>query len=496
MYIQSYISKGQHVFGNYQINLSKKGEVIPQERANQLEISEVVAAQDSEGKNHYTFIIGENGSGKTSFLKSLVIGLLSKYTNYNWTEFKQGGLGYLKYFSKPFTTWTNYNKSTIGFNAIIYFANHCFLSSERGLENMYFENHMGQNGSKVPLLRMLSSYNEHLNKLNQYLRHRDCSWRVEIEYFPQPHYKYNDGGEIIEMLPHLQSNFLAFQQLITNESLVGNPNLGEEYGKFLYNVVNNRYFPLHVDPRNPKQHFIAISESKIYKKLLEVAPDFLEGSSNKRIYDDRECSAYHIEHDVLSSLSEQDLWILPLLTEIGLVRYEIFMDDIPLNELSSGEQILIQLFCNLAPICSKVKKKDSYLFSYDEPETSLHPKWQQQFPLLFQQVVDDIFGITDSHFIFCTHSPLIIMKAVELPNSSVLKFTYDEGKFKSEKITDINKYCVEELLLDEFGISYFSKEQVNSMEKAIKHMSPTETIVNTEELKTKIDNLYQEVMRQ
>lgn len=60
MYIQFFISKGQHVFGNYQINLSRKGEAIPQEQADQMGISEIVTERDPNPKNHYTFIIGEN----------------------------------------------------------------------------------------------------------------------------------------------------------------------------------------------------------------------------------------------------------------------------------------------------------------------------------------------------------------------------------------------------------------------------------------------------
>ena len=77
MYIQSFKAKGQHVFGNYQINMDKNGNKISNSVANAMAESEIVYGKDPKGKNQYTYIIGDNGSGKTSLLKSLVIGMLT-----------------------------------------------------------------------------------------------------------------------------------------------------------------------------------------------------------------------------------------------------------------------------------------------------------------------------------------------------------------------------------------------------------------------------------
>lgn len=495
MYIKSYISKNQHVFGDYHINFESDGSPLSPDIAQTKEVSEMVTAKEDGQANHYSFIIGENGSGKTSLLKSIIIGLLSKYTDNNWTEIRKGGLSYSKYVGKKFTHMHEYQKSSVGFNAIVLWANYRFLSAEKGLENMYFENRMGQTGSKVPLLRMLKSYNEKLNDLNYYLRNKDCTWRIEIEYFPQPQYEYRDGGKIIEINHNLQPLYSAFTTLITNESKGINQNLGDEYGQFLYNVANNPYFPTRVDPKNPRQHFIEIAESGIYKKLQELAPVFKRGSSNDRIYNGREHSSYYIDHNALSSLKEEDLWILPLLAEMGLVRYEIFMDDIPLNELSSGEQMIIQLFCNLAPICAKLGTNSSYLILCDEPETSLHPRWQQQFPLIFKTVVEDIYGINDSHFIFCTHSPIIIHNAVQLGNSSVLKFAYKNNKFSSKIVNDVNKFCIEQLLIDDFGFEYLPQSKLDEMANMLKEYDAKNVVCDTSTLKSQIEELYNQVMK-
>lgn len=500
MYIQSFISKGQHVFGNYQINLSRKGEPLSQEKANQMEISEIVTERDPNKKNHYTFIIGENGSGKTSLLKSLTVGLLSKYTDYNWTEIKQGGLGYLKYFSKPFEIYHDYDKNRAGFNAIAYWANYQFLRIGKPLESMYFEGSMGHYSSTLPVLRMLASRPSNLQALNKYLRGRDLTWRVEVEFLPQPHYEYEGHGDKwVEINPNLPINLGLLIRVLRHEFQLDNEPLNKQGTDFLSFLTNNSNFPANPHyPAKVQDALKRLAASNVFKEVMEAKKlyeqDQKKNSNDKeelRIYDGRENSAYIIEKDY--KLTEDDIWIIPFLAELGIVRYDIFIDDVIIDDFSSGEKILIQLFCNLAPICEKIKRTNSYLILFDEPETSLHPKWQQQFPFLFKKVVEDIFGLTDSHFIFCTHSPLIIMKAVELPNSSVLRFTYENMKFNSEKITDINRYCVEQLLLDEFGISYFSKEQINKMNGALEDMNPVEAILNTSQLKNKIDQLYKEV---
>lgn len=498
MYIKSYISKGQHVFGDYQINLSKKGEVIPQERANQLEISEVVAEQDPEGKNHYTFIIGENGSGKTSFLKSLVVEQLCKRAPYGWSDVIDGGASYIKYMTSN-SSQSQVRREAMDFNKIGYCSNSTFLRVKEIDYNTYFECTLNQTNLKESLLRALLQYRCHIGKLNKILRKEDAVWKVRIEYISQRRYEHPNGGQVIipnGVIPTL-SNFLQLVELYASGKSMTEEHLNLSI--ILEQIMSDKF--LHVGWRrypSMQSIFTEIMESPVFGKLESLFQTYydsqIERISNRQ-YDNRNHAAYEIEDKTLDELAPRDLWLLPLLSHIGVIRYDIFVNDINTDDFSSGEQIMTQLFCNFAPICDD-QRKSNILFLYDEPETSLHPKWQQQFPLLFLQVVDEIFGITDSHFIFCTHSPLIVMKAMELPNSSVLKFTYNKGKFKSERITDINKYCVEELLLDEFGISYFSKEQINSMERAIKHMSPTDAIVNTEELKTKIDNLYQEVMRQ
>ena len=500
MYIQSFKSKGQHVFGNYQINIDKNGRKISSSVANAMAESEIVYGKDPKGKNHYTYIIGDNGAGKTSFLKSVAIGMLSQYTQHNWTEVRLGGLSYMQYFHQPFTTLGNYEIARIGgCQAITYFGNQRFLLPNKNIEDRYYEYNIGYEGMKSPVLYTLLLHKDNLPKLNKLLRGDDnVQWRVDIEYLPQPHYEYAGyGDKWIEADPTLKPKLSLLLKMVVAELTAEAPPQGDDYLGFSSGVLNNRYFPriAMTSDKYRKQVFGLIYHSSIFQKLLEVAPLLLaeKEDNNKRIYDGRAHSAYKIDKDVLQILEEHDLWILPLLADIGVVKYDIYVNDIRLDELSSGEQIMIQLFCDLAPICIVHPEKKDFLILYDEPETSLHPKWQQQFPELFRHVVEDLYGITDSHFIFCTHSPMIVMQAPQSENTSVIRFSHEDKVFKSEKVRNINRFYVEQVLLDDFGLNYYKKEEIEAMDRSIQQMSQPDAIYHTQELKDKIDELYAQI---
>lgn len=501
MYIQSFKAKGQHVFGNYKINMDKNGNKISTSVADAMAESEIVYGKDPKGKNQYTYIIGDNGSGKTSLLKSLIIGMLSQYTQHNWTEVRYGGLSYMQYFHQPFTTWDKYETARIGgCEAIAYWGSQRFLLHNKNIDNRYYEYNFGYEGMKLPVLYTLLLHNTNLPKLNKLLRgDEDVQWRVDIEYLPQPHYEYAGfGDKWVEVDPTLKPKLSLLLKMVETELTADIPPQGDDYQGFSSGILNNRYFPRIAinNDKYRKKVFELIYHSVIFQKLLEVAPLLLaeKEDSNKRIYDGRTHSAYRIDKDILQTLGEHDLWILPLLADIGVVQYDIFVNDIRLDELSSGEQIVIQLFCDLSPMCVLHPKKKDFLILYDEPETSLHPKWQQKFPELFRQIVEDLYGITDSHFIFCTHSPMIVMQATQSENTSVIRFSYEDKVFKSEKVLNINRFCVEQVLLDDFGLKYYNKNEIEMMDRSIQQMSQPDAIYQTQELKNKIDKLYAQIL--
>ncbi|MGY2286325.1 AAA family ATPase [Pseudomonas gingeri] len=76
--------------------------------------------------------------------------------------------------------------------------------------------------------------------------------------------------------------------------------------------------------------------------------------------------------------------------------------ELSLKKASSGEQCLIVLMLGIAGHI-----EDGSLILIDEPEISLHPRWQEEFmPLLASAFVK----YKSCHFIIATHSPQIISK--------------------------------------------------------------------------------------
>lgn len=113
--------------------------------------------------------------------------------------------------------------------------------------------------------------------------------------------------------------------------------------------------------------------------------------------------------------------------------------------------------------------------------------------------MEEIYEIKKSHFIFSTHSPLVVMKSKVLSNSNVVRFYNDsQENFQSQQIININSFSIEEVLLDEFKISYRNQEielNVNKIlaernEKILENNDPIFSVEKSFELKDKINDLF------
>lgn len=140
----------------------------------------------------------------------------------------------------------------------------------------------------------------------------------------------------------------------------------------------------------------------------------------------------------LFTIWEQALKQLNLIddVEILLSKNE---EEIPLSSASSGELSVISSIVYAATVVD-----ENTVILIDEPENSLHPKWQREYlPNIL-----DIFYFYQPKIIVATHSPLIVSGAetsiteckVFAPSSS--GFSQKSGKY----------YSVERMLLDLFGI--------------------------------------------
>ena len=79
--------------------------------------------------------------------------------------------------------------------------------------------------------------------------------------------------------------------------------------------------------------------------------------------------------------------------------------DIPIDSLSSGEKQIVFRGCFLLKDINALN--GSFVF-IDEPEISLHPKWQMKIMEYYKSIFTDASGNQTSQIIAVTHSPFII----------------------------------------------------------------------------------------
>ena len=107
-----------------------------------------------------------------------------------------------------------------------------------------------------------------------------------------------------------------------------------------------------------------------------------------------------------------------------------------IEKLSEGEKQLI-----LSVGLSLVLNEKNILFLLDEPDNSLHPKWQQEFINLFKQGLDE-----GAMAVITTHSPSLVS---DLNNKNL--YLIRKGKIVTKAFNYYGK-TVDEILIDYFGL--------------------------------------------
>ena len=120
-------------------------------------------------------------------------------------------------------------------------------------------------------------------------------------------------------------------------------------------------------------------------------------------------------------------------------------DGLSVDRLSEGEKQLI-----LSVGLGLVLNKKNLLFLYDEPDVSLHPRWQQSFISNMEKGLD-----SDSMAVITTHSPSIVSD-LQSPNLHLLR----GGKVITKALKHYGK-TVESILGDYFGLESTRNSEVS-----------------------------------
>ena len=208
-------------------------------------------------------------------------------------------------------------------------------------------------------------------------------------------------------------------------------------------------------------------EEKYSNKFLEIC-NFLNSLRHQ------ESRKYELEIDFSSSkinrinrnnkLYEEDLRIyeiLNILRKLNMIRgFEVSIskkDNLPFNfsDASSGEANILTTLIALIPLV-----EDNCCVLIDEPELSLHPSWQYRYIELLNKIFENFKGC---HIIIASHSHFIVSD-LPVENSSVITLKKDNQKIQSNLLTESTfGWSAEDILLNVFDMPTTRNYYVSNM---------------------------------
>jgi len=212
-------------------------------------------------------------------------------------------------------------------------------------------------------------------------------------------------------------------------------------------------------------------------KVANEEEDLTMGQVRKKVFAEINGIFEILELDVKLSEISKDENSMPIFTDSSGKKFGI-------NELSSGEK---QLF--LRTLAIKMLEPENSIIMIDEPELSLHPKWQQKIVDVYRKIG------RNNQIILATHSPHIL-GSVEKENIILLE--KNENGIVEVKTGDEfgNSYgqTTGRILEDIMGLETDRNPNVNNLLNLVKEMVKNDNYENSEfkEKYTKIKDILGE----
>lgn len=212
-------------------------------------------------------------------------------------------------------------------------------------------------------------------------------------------------------------------------------------------------------------------------KVANEEEDLTMGQVRKKVFAEINGIFEILELDVKLSEISKDENSMPIFTDSSGKKFGI-------NELSSGEK---QLF--LRTLAIKMLEPENSIIMIDEPELSLHPKWQQKIVDVYRKIG------RNNQIILATHSPHIL-GSVEKENI-ILLGKNENGIVKIKTGDEFgNSYgqTTGRILEDIMGLETDRNPSVNNLLNLVKEMVKNDNYENSEfkEKYTKIKDILGE----
>lgn len=133
------------------------------------------------------------------------------------------------------------------------------------------------------------------------------------------------------------------------------------------------------------------------------------------------------------------------------VVFEEFGKRMPIEKLSSGEK---QIVFRGGFLLKDKKSAEGSLVLIDEPEISLHPKWQLEIMNFLKTLFTDENGMQTSQIIVTTHSPFIIHNSTRTKDKVIVLSKDNNGVISVSDNPKYYSWSNEQIIEEAFKISY------------------------------------------
>jgi predicted ATPase len=383
----------------------------------------LINPMSDKSENHFTLIVGNNGTGK-----SRILGSIANVLNGNFRS-RHSDLFYFSQFEKTaepqkVISVSNSLSDKFPLDKLFRYGNEINYKEE-------FYNYLGTRGrmgaSSRTLIRraidiLLENYsNKNISKCYRHVFDY-------LEYKPIITLEYN----IIQReLTDIEG------QKITPTDIENYIQRKSKYSGFNQNIYSNIYerykerFPELCDFLNE------IRFRGLRKYQLEI--DFSTSNINKLARDN---SKYEIDlktYEILNILRK-----LNIVRDFDVKLIKIGNQPFSFSDTSSGEANILCTMIALIPLV-----EDNSCILIDEPEISLHPSWQYRYIELLNKIFESFKGC---HIIIASHSHFLVS---DLPknNSSVVTLKRDNGMIKSNLLEESTfGWSAENILLNVFDM--------------------------------------------
>lgn len=211
--------------------------------------------------------------------------------------------------------------------------------------------------------------------------------------------------------------------------------------RYIYRNAPNYRLKKYINSNSPSYaaEMFSLAVGIVLKYISPVVKDEI---FKTRIFD------YHSFQSRQSMSSEYSvLQAFSFLHRLGFLKLEgcIFhpYEGMPLDitQTSSGQQ---QMLCSIFGLSAALE--DDSLILIDEPELSLHPRWQINF---IKHLCTALSSFVNCHVIIATHSPLIAQGGMN-QGAEIISLSSKDSEITSDYRYFDNKKSVEELLLNVF----------------------------------------------